>query len=112
MAEEKKKEEVKKDEKKGFFGKLKEHAADKEEQLEILSTFVRLGILVWSGAILTLAYVELPSALKIPKQDLDPTFIASVLQAYSQLLACKHPRRVHKVVVVPVVEYQKQIWRS
>ena len=78
MEEEKKKEEVKKDEKKGFFGKLKEHAADKEEQLEILSTFVRLGILVWSGAILTLAYVELPSALKIPKQDLDPTFIASV----------------------------------
>ena len=78
MAEEKKKEEVKKEEKKGFFGKLKEHAADKEEQLEILSTFVRLGILVWSGAILTLAYVELPSALKMPKQDLDPTFIASV----------------------------------
>ena len=78
MAEEKKKEEVKKEEKKGFFGKLKEHAADKEEQLEILSTFVRLGILVWSGAILTLAYVELPPALKIPKQDLDPTFIASV----------------------------------
>ena len=78
MAEEKKKEELKKEEKKGFFGKLKEHAADKEEQLEILSTFVRLGILVWSGAILTLAYVELPSALKIPKQDLDPTFIASV----------------------------------
>ena len=64
--------------KKGFFAKIKEHAEDKEEQLEILSTFVRLGILVWSGAILTLAYVELPEALKIPKQDLDPTFIASV----------------------------------
>ena len=78
MAEEKKKEEVKKEEKKGFFGKLKEHAADKEEQLEILSTFVRLGILVWSGAILTLAYVDLPEAFKMPKQDLDPTFIASV----------------------------------
>ena len=31
-----------------------------------------------SGAILTLAYVELPSALRMPKQDLDPTFIASV----------------------------------
>ena len=44
----------------------------------ILSTFVRLGILIWSGGILTLAYVELPPALKIPKQDLDPTFIASV----------------------------------
>ena len=69
----------KKEEKpKGFLGKLKEAAEDKEEQMMILSTFVRLGILVWSGAILTLAYVELPPALKIPKQDLDPTFIASV----------------------------------
>ena len=78
MAEEKKKEEVKKEEKKGFFAKLKEGIDDKEEQMMILSTFVRLGILVWSGAILTLAYVELPPALKIPKQELDPTFIASV----------------------------------
>ena len=69
----------KKEEKpKGLLGKLKEAAEDKEEQMMILSTFVRLGILVWSGAILTLAYVELPPALKIPKQDLDPTFIASV----------------------------------
>ena len=80
MAEAVKKEEKKKEEpkKQGFFAKLKEGIDDKEEQLMILSTFVRLGILVWSGAILTLAYVELPSALKMPKQDLDPTFIASV----------------------------------
>ena len=74
--EDKKKEEAPK--KPGFFSKLKDAAEDKEEQMMILSTFVRLGILVWSGAILTLAYVELPEALKIPKQDLDPTFIASV----------------------------------
>ena len=80
MAEAVKKEEKKKEEpkKQGFFAKLKEGIDDKEEQMMILSTFVRLGILVWSGAILTLAYVELPSALKMPKQDLDPTFIASV----------------------------------
>ena len=70
---------TKKEEKpKGILGKIKEHAEDKEEQLAILSTFVRLGILVWSGGILTLAYVDLPPALKIPKQDMDPTFIASV----------------------------------
>jgi len=68
----------KEDKPKGLLGKLKEASEDKEEQMAILSTFVRLGILVWSGAILTLAYVELPPALKIPKQDLDPTFIASV----------------------------------
>ncbi len=73
-------EEVKKDEpkKKGILGKLKEAADDKEEQLAILSTFVRLGILVWSGGILTLAYIKLPPALGIPEQKLDPTFIASV----------------------------------
>jgi len=76
----KEKEAVKKEEpkKQGFLSKLKEGLDDKEEQMMILSTFVRLGILVWSGAILTLAYVELPPALRMPKQDLDPTFIASV----------------------------------
>ena len=62
-------------ENKSLLTKLKESVDDKEEQLEILSSFVRLGILVWSGAILTLAYVDIP---KFPKQDLDPTFIASV----------------------------------
>jgi len=39
---------------------------------------VRLGILIWSGGILTLAYIKLPAALGIPEQKLDPTFIASV----------------------------------
>ena len=73
-------EEVKKDEpkKKGPLGKIKEKVEDSEEQLAILSTFVRLGILVWSGCILTLAYIKLPPALGIPEQKLDPTFIASV----------------------------------
>lgn len=71
-------EEAKKPEKKGILGKMKESVDEREEQLAILSTFVRLGILVWSGFILTLAYVDLPEAFKMPKQDLDPTFIASV----------------------------------
>ena len=76
MAEQVKKEEPKK--KVGLLGKLKEAADDKEEQIAILSTFVRLAVLVWAGRILTLAYVKLPEALKIPEQKLDPTFIASV----------------------------------
>ena len=75
MPEEVRKEDPKK---KGIIGKLKAAADDKEEQLAILSTFVRLGILVWSGGILTLAYIKLPPALGIPEQKLDPTFIASV----------------------------------
>ena len=72
MTEEVKKEETKK---KGPLGKLKELAADKEEQMEIFSTFVRLGILVWSGGILTLNYVSIPN---FPQKNIDPTFIASV----------------------------------
>ena len=64
--------------KKGFIGKLKDAATDHESQLEAISTMVRLGILVWSGGILTLAYIKLPAAFGIPEQKLDPTFIASV----------------------------------
>ena len=74
MTEEKKQDKPKK----GLFAKIKESVDDKEEQLAIFSTFVRLGILIWSGGILTLAYIKLPPALGIPEQKLDPTFIASV----------------------------------
>ena len=63
---------------KGIISKIKDGIDDKEEQLAILSTFVRLAVLIWAGGILTLAYVKLPEALKIPEQKLDPTFIASV----------------------------------
>ena len=58
-----KKEEVKP---KGPLGKLKEAVDDKEEQMAILSTFVRLGILIWAGGILTLNYVQFPG---LSKQD-------------------------------------------
>ena len=71
-------EQNKTEEKKNPLQRLKENFDDKEEQLDALSTMVRLGILVWSGSILTLAYIKLPPALGIPEQKLDPTFIASV----------------------------------
>ena len=68
--------EVKKEETKGPIGKLKELSEDKEEQMAILSTFVRLGILIWAGGILTLNYVTFPGMTEQDK--IDPTFIASV----------------------------------
>ena len=70
-------EEDKKDEKKkGPLGKIKDAILpDQEEQAAIISTFVRLGVLVWSGGILTLNYVAIPG---MPQQKIDPTFIASV----------------------------------
>ena len=70
------KEEKKDEKKKGVLGKIKDKILpDQEEQAAIISTFVRLGVLVWSGGILTLNYVALPG---VPTQKIDPTFIASV----------------------------------
>ena len=70
-------EEVKKQEEKakGPIGKLKDKIEDADEQLAVLSTLVRLGILVWSGGILTINSVTIPG---LPQQKIDPTFIASV----------------------------------
>ena len=73
MAEAVKKEDVKP---KGPIGKIQDFAEDKEEQMAILSTFVRLGILVWAGGILTINYVDVPGLSK--QEKIDPTFIASV----------------------------------
>ena len=62
--------------KKGLFAKAKDALLpDQEEQAAIISTFVRMGVLVWSGGILTLNYVAIPG---VPQQKIDPTFIASV----------------------------------
>ena len=71
------KEEVKIEEKKkGLFAKAKDALLpDAEEQAAIISTAVRITVLGWSGAILTLNYVSIPG---IPQQKIDPTFIASV----------------------------------
>ena len=53
--------EEKKEEKKGFFGKAKAALLpDAEEQAAIISTAVRITVLGWSGAILTLNYVSIP----------------------------------------------------
>ena len=61
---------------KGVIGKLKEVAADKEEQLQVLGTFVRLGVVVWSGFIISLNYLPLPGMDN--KQNNDITFITFV----------------------------------
>ena len=69
-------EEKKEGEKKGILGKLKDAAEDQEHQIQILGTFVRLGVVVWSGFIITLNYVELPMIKKSGNSDI--TYVASV----------------------------------
>ena len=65
----------KEEKKKGVINKLQEMTPDKEEQIALVGVAVRLGIVVWSGFCLTLAYIDLPG---FPKQTFDPTFIASI----------------------------------
>ena len=66
----------KEEKKKNVFTKIKEGSDDKDEQLVILSTFVRLGVVVWSGFIISLNYITLPAfGQQAPK---DITFVASV----------------------------------
>ena len=62
--------------KKNVLSKLKDGMDDKEEQLANLSTFVRLGVVIWAGFIISLNYVEIPGlGEQVPK---DITFIASI----------------------------------
>ena len=78
MAEEIKEEVIEEpvEEKKGLLQKAKDAILpDADEQAAIISTMVRIGVLVWSGGILTLNYVTIPG---LAQQKIDPTFIASV----------------------------------
>ena len=69
--------ETKPTEKKGFLTKLKENVDDHEEQMAILGAAVRLGVVIWSGFIITLNYVELPMVKK-SNASADITFVASI----------------------------------
>ena len=64
------------EEKKNVLQKLKDGLDDKEEQLAVISLFVRLGVVVWSGFIVTLNYITIPGYSSDPK---DITFPASLL---------------------------------
>ena len=66
-----------KENKKGIWSKLQNAVPDREEQFEFVSLGVRLILLFWATAMLSLSYLDL-SKLGIPQQKIDPTFIASV----------------------------------
>ena len=68
--------ETPKEKPKNLLHKLKDAAEDNESQIQILGTFVRLGVVVWAGFIITLNYVELPMIKKGSSGDI--TFVASV----------------------------------
>tara|TARA_R100000329_G_scaffold46117_1_gene43246 strand:+ start:499 stop:750 length:252 start_codon:yes stop_codon:yes gene_type:complete len=50
-----------------------------EEKDSRVETVVKVSILIWSAALLTLSYWEPPNGKKIV--DFDPTFIASIFSA-------------------------------
>ena len=62
--------------KKNLLNKVKAGLDDKEEQLAVISTFVRLGVVVWAGFIISLNYIEIPGLGKQTPKDI--TFVASI----------------------------------
>ena len=69
--------ETKPPEKKGILRKIKENVDDHDEQMAVLGAIVRLGVVIWSGFIITLNYVELPMVKKTGASS-DITFVASI----------------------------------
>ena len=67
-------EQIDKEKPKSFLAKVKENT---EDEIQILGTFVRLGVVIWSGFIITLNYVALPM-IKKGQSGGDITFVASV----------------------------------
>tara|TARA_B100002019_G_scaffold290634_1_gene308764 strand:- start:334 stop:630 length:297 start_codon:yes stop_codon:yes gene_type:complete len=63
---------------KSFLKQLKENVDDHDEQMQILGAMVRLGVVIWSGFIITLNYVELPMVRKPVGASSDITFVASI----------------------------------
>ena len=63
---------------KSFLKKIKENVDDHDEQMAILGAIVRLGVVVWSGFIITLNYVELSMVKKPVGASSDITFVASI----------------------------------
>ena len=63
-------------EEEGVLGKLKDAGEDKEHQIEVLGTVVRLGVVVWAGFIITMNYVEIPMFKTSGNSDI--TFVSSV----------------------------------
>ena len=68
--------ETKPPEKKGILRKLKENVDDHDEQMAVLGAIVRLGVVIWSGFIITMNYVDIPMVKKSGNSDI--TFVASV----------------------------------
>ena len=70
--------ETKPKENKSLLTKLKENVDGHDEQMQILGAMVRLGVVIWSGFIITLNYVELPMVRKPLGASSDITFVASI----------------------------------
>ena len=67
------------EERKSLIDRIKGKRGEfEEEQIALLSTFVRLGVVVWAGFIITLNYVALPGNIIKKSGSSDITFVASI----------------------------------
>ena len=72
---------------------------------EGLSALVRVVILSWSAAILTLNYVTIPG---VPQKNIDPTFIASVFTGTLATFGLFLPKRIKKKMMKKNLRQKKK----
>ena len=88
----------------------KKEEAKKENKFEWadegVSTLVRVIILGWSAAILTLNYVTVPG---IPQKNIDPTFIASVFTGTLATFGVLPSRKKDETKQAPTLENKEKV---
>ena len=67
-----------------------------EQETSKIETIVKVSILLWSAALLTLSYYEPPDGKKIV--DFDPTFIASIFSASTASLGFQIKKKKDTIV--------------
>ena len=67
-----------------------------EQETSKIETIVKVSILLWSAALLTLSYYEPPDGKKIV--DFDPTFIASIFSASTASLGFSIKKKKDTIV--------------
>ena len=72
---------------------------ENEPETSRIETIVKVSILLWSAALLTLSYYEPPDGKKIV--DFDPTFIASIFSASTASLGLSIGKKNGNAIKLP-----------
>ena len=83
---------------------------ENEPETSRIETIVKVSILLWSAALLTLSYYEPPDGKKIV--DFDPTFIASIFSASTASLGLSIGKKNGNAKKLPETTNSTKKWKN